>query len=173
MDVIPADAAVRTAGVRRAALAIIAGVVAADQISKSLVLALHPVNAGWGWVTIRLVRNSGASGGIASGHTALVTLAAFAVTALAVVLALRARNRATALFLAAVLGGAAGNLTDRLLRAPGFGRGAVVDWIHFAGGGGSLDIADLAINIGVVGALIAVVVADRPRKAMATTEQPS
>ncbi len=170
---IPAGSAVRRPGVRWAVLAIIAGVVAADQGSKSLVLALHPANAGWSWVMIRLVRNSGASGGLASGHTLLVTLAAVALTALAAVLAIRARNRGTALFLAATLGGAAGNLTDRLLRAPGFGRGAVVDWIHFAGGGGSMDVADLAINIGVVGALVTMFLADRPRKAAEPQQQPT
>jgi signal peptidase II len=65
------------------------------------------------------------------------------------------------LCLAAVLGGAAGNLADRLLRAPGFGRGGVVDWIHFAGRGGSMDVADLAIQFGVLGAVITLIVADR------------
>ena len=108
------------------------GVLAADQVSKSLVLAAHPAGViGSGWISVRLVRNTGASGGLASGYPVLVTLAALAITALAAALALRARGRAVALCLAAVLGGAAGNLADRIFRAPGFGRGGVVDWIHF------------------------------------------
>ena len=140
-------------------------VLAADQVSKSLVLAAHPADVtGFGWVSVRLVRNTGASGSLASGYPVLVTLAAVAVTAVAVTLALRARSRGVALCLAAVLGGAAGNLADRIFRAPGFGRGGVVDWIHFANGGGSLDIADLAIQFGVLGAIIALVVDDRVRK---------
>ena len=63
-----------------------------------------------------------------------------------------------------MLGGAAGNLADRIFRAPGLGRGGVVDWIHFAGGGGSLDLADLAIQFGVLGAIIAVLADGRGRK---------
>ncbi len=60
-----------------------------------------------------------------------------------------------ALFLAAILGGAAGNLADRLLRSPGFGRGAVVDWIHLAGYPATFNVADLAIRLGAIGALAA------------------
>jgi len=166
MGLIPADAAIRSApGVRWAMAGIIAGVLAADQVSKSLVLAAsHGGVTGFGWVSVRLVRNTGASGGLASGHPVLVTLAAVAVTALAVTLAVRARARGVALCLAAVLGGAAGNLADRVFRAPGFGRGGVVDWIHFGGGGGSLDLADLAIQFGVLGAIIALLADGRARK---------
>ena len=166
MGLIPADAAVRSApGVRWAMAGIVAGVLAADQVSKSLVLAAGRGGViGSGWVSVRLVRNTGASGGLAAGHPVLVTLAAVTVTALAVTLALRARARGVALCLAAVLGGAAGNLADRLFRAPGFGRGGVVDWIHFGGGGGSLDLSDLAIQFGVLGAIIALLVDGRARK---------
>jgi signal peptidase II len=166
MGFIPADAAVRLApGVRWAMAGIAAGVLAVDQVSKSLVLAARPGGViGSGWVSVRLVRNTGASGGLASGHPVLVTLAAVAVTALAVTLALRVRARVVALCLAAVLGGAAGNLADRIFRAPGFGRGGVVDWIHFGGGGGSLDLADLSIQFGVLGAVIALLAGGRVRK---------
>jgi signal peptidase II len=150
---------------------ITAGVLAADQVSKSLVLAARQGGVtGSGWVSVRLVRNTGASGGLASGHPLLVTLAAVAVTAFAITLALRVRARGLALCLAAVLGGAAGNLADRVFRAPGFGRGGVVDWIHFANGGGSLDLADLAIQFGVLGAIIALLADGRARKVRETRE---
>jgi signal peptidase II len=140
-----------------------AGVVlAADQITKSLVLRLHPVT-GSGLVSIQLVRNTGASGGIAAGYPVLVTLAAVAIVAVAGTLAVRTRSRAVAVCLAAVLGGALGNLSDRLLRAPGLGRGAVVDWIHVAGRGGSFNISDVAIQLGAVAAVVAMFVADRAR----------
>jgi signal peptidase II len=52
-----------------------------------------------------------------------------------------------------VAGGAAGNLADRLLRSPGFGRGAVVDWIHLAGYPATFNVADVAIRLGAIGAL--------------------
>jgi signal peptidase II len=136
-------------------------VVAADQVSKSLVLASRATAAGTGWVVLRLVRNTGASGGIASGQPELVTLAGLLILAAAIAVTLRTRGRVTALFLAAACGGAIGNLSDRLLRAPGAGRGAVVDWIHAGGGGGSFNVADLAIQLGVIGAVIAMLAADR------------
>ena len=165
MTIIPAGSAVRSPGARLAMAGIAAVVLAADQVAKSLVLAGHPANGtSLGWVTVRLARNTGASGGLASGYPVLVTLAALAVTALAAGLAIRARSRGAALCLAAVLGGAGGNLSDRLFRSPGFGRGGVVDWIHLGSGGGSLDLADLAIQFGVLGAIVAMVLAERTRK---------
>jgi signal peptidase II len=166
MGLIGPGAAVRSAGVRWAAAVTALTVLTADQVSKSLVLAAHPAGAGGaGWIAVRLVRNTGASGGLASGYPVLVTLAAMAITALAVGFVLRARGRVTAVCLAAVVGGAGGNLADRIFRAPGFGRGGVVDWIHLAGRGGSLDVADLAIQFGVLGAIIAILAGERARKA--------
>ena len=137
-------------------------VLAADQITKSLVLRLHPVT-GSGLVSIQLVRNTGASGGIAAGYPVLVTLAGVAIVAVAGTLAVRTRSRAVAICLAVVLGGALGNLSDRLFRAPGLGRGAVVDWIHVAGRGGSFNISDVAIQLGAVAAVVAMFAADRAR----------
>ena len=52
-----------------------------------------------------------------------------------------------------LLGGALGNLTDRLVRAPGPLRGAVVDWIHLHHWP-IFNLADSAIVIGVVLALV-------------------
>jgi len=163
MAVIPELSAVRTRGVRWAMLAIGATVLAADQVSKALVLGLHPAE-GTGLIAVRLVRNTGASGGIAAGYPVLVTLAAAAIACVAGALAVRVTGRGVAICLAVVLGGALGNLSDRLLRSPGLGRGAVVDWIHVAGRGGSFNVSDLAIQLGALGALIAMLVADRARK---------
>ncbi|MFY9775583.1 MAG: signal peptidase II [Trebonia sp.] len=162
MTVVPAGSAARGRAVRWAMLGTAAVVLAADQITKSLVLRLHPVT-GSGLVSVRLVRNTGASGGIAAGYPVLVTLAAVAIVAVAGTLAVRTRSRAVAICLAAVLGGALGNLSDRLFRAPGLGRGAVVDWIHVAGRGGSFNISDLAIQLGAVAAVVAMFAADRAR----------
>ena len=171
MGLIPEGAAARSAGVRWAMGAITVAVLAADQVSKSLVLAAHPAGVvGSGWISVRLVRNTGASGGLASGYPVLVTLAALAITALAAGLALRARGPVVAVSLAAVLGGAVGNLSDRIFRAPGFGRGGVVDWIHLAGRGGSLDVADVAIQFGVLGAIIGILAGERLRRARKAPE---
>ena len=157
-------AVTRSRGTRHAAAGIAALALAADQASKSLVLATHPggSGSGGGLVSVRLVRNSGASFGIGAGHPLLITLTAVAVLALAVVLLTRVRSRASALSLGAVAGGAAGNLADRLLRGPGLGRGAVVDWIHLAGYPATFNVADIAIRLGALCALIAVL-RTRPR----------
>ena len=162
MTVVPAGSAARGRAVRWVMLGTAGVVLAADQITKSLVLRLHPVT-GSGLVSVRLVRNTGASGGIAAGYPVLVTLAAVAIVAVAGTLAVRTRSRAVAICLAAVLGGALGNLSDRLFRAPGLGRGAVVDWIHVAGRGGSFNISDVAIQLGAVAAVVAMFAADRAR----------
>ncbi len=164
MAVVPEDSAVRSPRVRLAMAGVAVAVIAADQVSKTLVLASHPA-AGAGWATVRLVRNTGASGGIGAGHPVLVTVAAVVIAGLACVLAVRARGRAVAVFVAAVLGGALGNLSDRVFRSPGLGRGAVVDWIHLGGSGGSFNVADLAIQVGVLGAVIAMFAGERSRKA--------
>lgn len=163
MGKVPAKSASRRPGVRWAMLVVAAVVVIADQVSKSLILASHATAAGNGWIEFRLVRNTGASGGMFSGYPVLVTLTGILITILAVTIAIRARDRGVALCMAAVCGGALGNLSDRIFRAPGLGRGAVVDWIHVAGRGGSFNLADTAIQFGVIAAIIAMFVAEGGR----------
>jgi signal peptidase II len=153
----PETAAMRSRGTRRAVAVIAALVLAADQASKSLVVSADPGSGGSGLVSVRLVRNTGASFGIGARHPLLITLTAAAVLAIAMLLLARTRSRATALSLGAVAGGAAGNLADRLLRGPGPGRGAVVDWIHLAGYPATFNIADIAIRLGALCAVIAAI----------------
>jgi lipoprotein signal peptidase len=86
---------------QRAVCGVTALVLAADQVSKSLVLAARP-GAGGGPVPVRLVRNTGASLGAGPGHPAAVTL----VSAVIAVLLARPPSRVAALLLAVVLGGA-------------------------------------------------------------------
>lgn len=139
-------------------------VLAADQVSKCLVMAHFTAGIySSAPLSIGLAANHGATMGAGSGSPLLVTLAALAVAALAAVFALRATSRTAALLLAAVFGGALGNLADRLLRAPGIGTGGVVDWIHLniAGHGVSLNIADLAIQLGVPAAIVVTLILSR------------
>jgi hypothetical protein len=72
--------------------------------------------------------------------------------------AARARSRVQAITLGLLLGGAAGNLWDRLFRAPAPGRGRVVDFIDYHGWFIG-NVADIAI---VAGAGILIVRAMTP-----------
>jgi signal peptidase II len=147
------------AGSLRIAVALVAVVVAAaDQISKSIVLETHAGLAAdpRGWISIQLARNHGASTGIGASHPLVVTAVELLGVGFVAALAFRVRNRIVGLCLGLVLGGALGNLADRFVRAPGLGRGAVVDWIHLGGRGGSLDLADIAIQLGAVLAVVVV-----------------
>lgn len=149
------QAAFRATGVRYAAGGITTLVVAADQLSKSLVLSAR-TRSGGGLVSVRVVRNTGASFGVGAGHPVLIVASSAAVIAVVAALLVRIKSRPAVYFLAAVLGGGLGNLADRFLRSPGLGRGAVVDWIHVAGYPPSFNLADVAIRVGAVGAALVV-----------------
>ena len=103
------------------------------------------------FLRLRLLHNSGAAFSVGSGSTWVFTLLSTVVCAGIVVAALtRLRNRWWALALGGLLGGALGNLTDRLLRPPGFGVGEVVDFIalpRFA----VFNVADSAIVVACIG----------------------
>jgi signal peptidase II len=166
----------RTRVMRWALAGTAAAVLAADQISKCLVMA-HATAGNYSTapLSIGLAANHGATMGVGAGSPLLVTLAALAVALLAAAFALRATSRTAALLLAAVFGGALGNLADRLLRAPGIGTGGVVDWIHLniAGHGVSLNIADIALQVCVPAALIATLITARRLTANRTATTPA
>lgn len=153
----------RSRALRFAVFSLAALVVAADQVSKSLVVAAGPGSGGGGMVSVRLVRNTGASFGIGAGHPLVITLTAAAVLTVALVLLARARSPIVAVSLAAITGGAVGNLADRLFRGPGFGRGAVVDWIHVVGYPSTFNLADVTIRLGALCAIVASLLAS-PRR---------
>src|ERR1700677_3510040 len=81
--------------VRWAMVGITVAVLIADQVTKSLVAAGRIRDgSSLGWVTVRVVRNHGASGSILSGYPVLVTLAALALPAAAAGGGRRARAHA-------------------------------------------------------------------------------
>jgi signal peptidase II len=79
---------------------------------------------------LTLTRNSGAAFSLGEGVTLLLSLVAVGVCIAILRVSRRMRTRGWSLALGAVLGGAAGNLVDRCVRSPAWGRGHVVDWIH-------------------------------------------
>lgn len=115
-------------------LAVIAAAVyLLDQGSKLLVIATLPegevVPVIGSFLQFQFVRNPGAAFSLASGMTWILTILAAGVVAAVVWAAPRIRSRAWAVMFGLLLGGVLGNLTDRLLREPGFGTGHVIDFI--------------------------------------------
>ena len=147
-------------GARRATalLAVVATVVLAlDIATKVLVVAelegRRTLELLGGQLLVRVTRNPGAAFSFAQGATVVFT--AIAVTVVVVILrvARRLGSRGWALSLGLLLGGASGNLVDRLFRSPGPGRGAVVDFIDFQVWP-SFNVADSAIVTGGVLAVL-------------------
>ncbi len=79
---------------------------------------------------LELTRNPGAAFGIGVSMTIVFTLLSLVVIAVVLRTANRLGSTWWALVFGLVLGGALGNLTDRLFRSPGFMRGHVVDFLH-------------------------------------------
>ena len=124
-----------------------------DQLSK--VWALDNLEQGVRRVLVgdllglELVFNSGAALSIGTGMTWLLTLVAVGVIVFIVRASRRIGSLGWAVALGLLLGGALGNLMDRLFREPSFARGWVVDfiayWNVFVG-----NVADIAIVVAAV-----------------------
>jgi signal peptidase II len=137
-----------------------------DVVSKSIVVATlrdqHPVRLLGGAIYLVLTRNSGAAFSVGTGATVVLTVVAVVVVVVILRAARRLYSTSWAVALGLVLGGALGNLTDRVLRAPGGGRGHVVDWISlFADDGHVWPIFNLADSAIVCGAILAAITALR------------
>ncbi|WP_017540450.1 signal peptidase II [Nocardiopsis halophila] len=104
-----------------------------------------------------LVFNPGAAFSIGTGMTWVFSLISIGVVAYIIVIARRLRSLAWAVSLGLILGGAAGNLVDRLFRAPGPFHGHVVDWIQLP----NWPVFNLADSSLVVGSALAVLLAFR------------
>jgi signal peptidase II len=127
-----------------------------DVLSKIAAVTIlegrQPVELLGGGLYLVVYRNSGAAFSMATGLTWLLSLIALGVVVAIVRLAPRLRSAPWAFGLGLVLGGALGNLVDRLLRAPGPLRGHVVDFLSLLAPDGSVwpvfNLADSAIVCG-------------------------
>jgi signal peptidase II len=116
-----------------------------------------PVRLVGGLLRFRVWRNPGAAFSIGPSMTLLFTAIAVAVIGYILRTSRRIRSVGWAVALGLLLGGATGNLTDRIFRFPGPLRGYVVDWIqvpHWP----VFNLADSAI---VCGGVLAVLLAAR------------
>lgn len=130
----PTPAPSRAPGRLSLLLAVAATVLAADALTKALAVRTltgrDPIHLIDGFLQLRLVRNPGAAFGMAQGMTVVLTAIAAVVIVVILRMARRLHSSAWAAALGLVLGGATGNLVDRLFRAPSPGRGHVVDFLE-------------------------------------------
>jgi signal peptidase II len=129
-------------------------VLTADAISKALVLARlpghPPVRLLHGLITLDLTFNAGAAFGVGTSYTAVIALIVCGVIVSIIRTARRLRSLSWTIALGLLLGGALGNLGDRLFRPPGPFRGAVVDWINLPHFPWTFNLADASITCAAV-----------------------
>ena len=146
-------------------LALIAVVVLlADILTKIVGVAelegREPIAVLGGLAYLQLVRNPGAAFSMATGYTWVLSLVAVVVVVVIVRVARRLRSTGWAVALGLILGGALGNLTDRIFRSPGPLQGHVVDTISlFAPDGRVWPVFNLADSCIVTGGALLVVLA--------------
>jgi signal peptidase II len=114
-----------------------------------------------GAVYLTLTRNNGAAYSIGGDFTAVFPIIAIVVVGGIIWLSRRLRSVPWGLAFGLIIGGALGNLIDRLFREPGVLRGEVVDMIslfdrngHFFPPGAIFNLADSALFCGVVLAIL-------------------
>jgi len=153
-------------GLTSKAVAVLAGTalvaVVVDQVVKELstngLTEGEPVRILGGLVYLSLLRNSGAAFSLGSGFTWVFPVVTLAVIGWIGFMTRRLRSVPWAIALGLVLGGALGNLGDRLFRAPGPFQGHVVDMISLFGPYAEyfavFNIADSCLSVGVVLAVL-------------------
>ena len=142
---------------RAVALLVATGVVVADQLTKWWALealADGPTAVIDDFLVLRLVFNPGAAFNSLQGSGVLIAVIAIVVVLVLVRVSGSAEHRYEAVVFGLILGGAAGNLADRIFRADGFLNGEVVDWIGlwFIP---TFNVADASLTIGAAVAVLA------------------
>ncbi|MCT9930642.1 signal peptidase II [Planotetraspora sp. A-T 1434] len=151
---------------RRVALlvAVAAVAYALDVVSKFLVVKFlehkEPVTVIPGVLVLNVIRNPGAAFSIGTGMTIIFTVIAVGVVVAILRTARQLRSLPWAITLGLLLGGALGNLTDRIFRSPAPLQGHVVDFLQAfpVTGFPVFNLADSAI---VCGGVLAVFLAWR------------
>jgi signal peptidase II len=123
---------------------------AIDLVTKTLAVARlsggEDVELLGSWLVLHLTRNPGAAFSTGTEFTLLLSGVAVAALAVVLYLARRVGTRGWAWSFGLLLAGICGNLTDRVLRAPGPFRGHVVDFLmvpHWP----VFNVADICINV--------------------------
>jgi signal peptidase II len=130
----------------------IATIVAVDQLTKAWAVAAlsdGPVHVIGETVELELTRNSGGAFSRFQGMTSVLAVGAILVTFVLARVLRKTTDGVLVVALTLVLGGALGNLTDRIARSPGFLRGHVVDFVS-VGWWPVFNVADSCVTIGAV-----------------------
>ncbi|WP_243226687.1 signal peptidase II [Microbacterium sp. CIAB417] len=135
------------------ACAITAAVVLIDQATKAAALSglstERRVPLLGDLLGLQLAFNPGATLSLGASFTGLLTLLGAAIVILLVIAVVRARTVGWAVGLGLILGGAIGNLIDRLFSPPGFGVGHVTDFLAY-GTWFIGNLADIALGAGAI-----------------------
>ncbi len=111
-----------------------ASVLLLDQVSKMIALDRlgdgRVVDVIDGVLRLRLVRNPGAAFGLGGDFTVVLAVLMIAVIVVILTMSRRLGSVPWAVALGGMLGGAFGNLADRIFRAPGPLRGHVIDFLE-------------------------------------------
>ena len=152
-DASAAIAARRAAYKRRTLFFALAGIILViDYLTKA-----WETHASWGNIRITHVLNSGAAFGLGEKFTVFITIFSMVIISAVASALWRTTSNAWATGLALILGGAFGNLYDRLFRPPAAFSGHVIDFIS-VGKFPVFNVADSAVTIGVVIVLICLLV---------------
>lgn len=142
-------------------VAVAVAVLALDITTKCIIVATlsptHTIRLLGGFLHLRQDRNPGAAFSFAPGLTILFSLIAITVIVVILRSSRRIRSVPWAITLGLLLGGATGNLVDRIFRAPGLFRGWVVDWIQIP----HWPVFNLADSAIVCGGILAVLLSAR------------
>jgi signal peptidase II len=152
-----------------------AAVLAVDQLTKQLVVAnlagRPPVDVIGEFVQLRYTTNSGGAFSLLTGAPLFFGIMAMVIIGGIVYASRRAQPLSLLVVLGLILGGALGNLADRLLRGDAFLQGEVVDFVR-VGIWPVFNVADSCVVVG--GILLALMLgrAERePDKAPADTDR--
>jgi signal peptidase II len=150
----------------RLALAVGLGVLLVDQLTKNWARDAFqdgPVEIIGSWLQFRYSENTGAAFSSFTGSGQTIAIIGVGVIGFIMFLISRTSRRIELVALGLILGGALGNLVDRIFRGAGALDGAVVDWIDwwFIP---TFNVADAALNVGVAVLLIAAVFFPAPHE---------
>ena len=152
---------------RLLAWALAAFVIALDQATKQLAVARltdGAVDVVW-TLKFRLTFNSGMAFGAGASLGPLIAIGAFVIVIFLAKSVSRQPHVVNQVAIGVLVGGATGNLIDRIFRSPGVLRGAVIDFIDF-GWFPVFNVADMAINLGAAMLIFSVVSDSRRQRAM-------